>query len=725
MGKHLIKMEERLTLSELKEQRNAKTPIVAAWYGGVDYYTTKDDTDNDPRLIRMTFDTSAKMRGFDTLGENGYVTSDVMYCDYYKDMAQYIDYDPNEIVLTADGNYFSSFKINGVEQAQPIQDIETKYGPVYVENKEVKYTADIQNPLRVLAPGMKLKLQRPCDELKMVLLLTNGTIFDVAQNAAGGSNIYTLFRDALQEDKQTLVLDETLALTLFESLKHLQIEFFPVYAEANQDLSELEQSLMDIYTKLGYIDYGMYIALMQEVTMGDSVIVPIDVEYSYSGYDFSPIELPLDDVCYARDIIMNLTEPLTNDTEFVSFPPSDFSDKKIGSICGIDNLPLIGLTPMDDTMMNFKINPAVFEQYNIGSIDTPCSTDFRFKNGDNYIQYKLHYSIGGVPKYVKVSTEPQVYNVTCKIADKFYVYNSPMVNPLTKTELFTTEGYSLLPYLSPTSSFPLGSSAMGKKAISPCVESIELPEGVVFIPAYYLQSAPIKQITLPSTLQAIGYMTFAECDELTSITLPNSLMVIGHQAFSLCTSLTEVVIPDSVTTIGEGAFMACTGLTSVTVGSGVTTIGEGAFRSCIGLTEIVIPNSVTNIGRYAFDTCTSLTSVTLGSGVTSINEGVFYHCSGLTEVVIPDSVTDIGNRAFSNCSSLTDIVIPNSVTSIIHSAFEYCSNLTTITCYATTAPSVNGFVFSNMPTNGVLRVPSGSDYSSWLNKLSGWTIEYI
>jgi hypothetical protein len=35
-------------------------------------------------------------------------------------------------------------------------------------------------------------------------------------------------------------------------------------------------------------------------------------------------------------------------------------------------------------------------------------------------------------------------------------------------------------------------------------------------------------------------------------------------------------------------------------------------------------------------------------------------------------------------------------------------------------------VFNNLPSNGVLKVPNGSNYSTWLSNLpSGWTIQYI
>ena len=127
------------------------------------------------------------------------------------------------------------------------------------------------------------------------------------------------------------------------------------------------------------------------------------------------------------------------------------------------------------------------------------------------------------------------------------------------------------------------------------------------------------------------------------------------------------------------------------------------FNNCYQLNEITIPNSVTTIGEFAFS-----------------------DCSGLTEIIIPNSVTTIDYGAFWSCDSLTEVIIPNSVTSIGIQAFYKCTSLTELTSYAITAPTLGTSVFRYMPTNGVLKVPSGSDYSSWLSALpSGWVIEYI
>ena len=165
---------------------------------------------------------------------------------------------------------------------------------------------------------------------------------------------------------------------------------------------------------------------------------------------------------------------------------------------------------------------------------------------------------------------------------------------------------------------------------------------------------------------------------------------------------------------------------------------DEGIRAC--LTSVVIPDSVTSIGYQAFYDCSSLTSVNISNNLTYIESQCFERCSGLTSIVIPDSVTSIGDSAFSYCSSLTSVNIGSGVTTIYSNAFKHCSGLNEITCNAITAPEVYYDTFKDVKEGGVLKVPAGSDYSTWMSTddqnnnyghnsgyLSeyNWTIEYI
>ena len=192
-----------------------------------------------------------------------------------------------------------------------------------------------------------------------------------------------------------------------------------------------------------------------------------------------------------------------------------------------------------------------------------------------------------------------------------------------------------------------------------------------------------------------------------------------------------------------------------------TKIVDSSFKNCQRLSSIVIPDTVTSVGTYSFFGCSSLTSIDFGKGLKTIGNAVFYYCSSLTYIVIPDSVETIGLNAFHTCyfykdnfinnssatgypwsaviydtvqddglyilgttvvkckQDATNVTIPESITNIGNEAFLGCSSLNEITCLGTTAPTLEGTVFSSLPKNGTLTYPCESDYSTWLNQL-GW-----
>lgn len=96
----------------------------------------------------------------------------------------------------------------------------------------------------------------------------------------------------------------------------------------------------------------------------------------------------------------------------------------------------------------------------------------------------------------------------------------------------------------------------------------------------------------------------------------------------------------------------------------------------------------------------------------------------IKSIVIPNSVALIGNSTFRKCSSLTNITIPNSIITISDLAFYNCSSLSEITCLAVQL-KVGRNVFGNIPSTGVLKVPTGSNayLKSYLPE--GWIVEYI
>ena len=244
---------------------------------------------------------------------------------------------------------------------------------------------------------------------------------------------------------------------------------------------------------------------------------------------------------------------------------------------------------------------------------------------------------------------------------------------------------------------------------------------VSFNAAFRYQSS-LTSVTIPNSVELIGWEAFLDCKSLKSVKIPDGVTHIMGKAFKNCSSLTSITIPNSVKRIWEETFYGCSSLKSVTIPDGVTHIGERAFAGCKSLTSVRIPTSVIEIGKGAFPEHTKITrveifkykhngnihsfsfltptdSVFADAKIFSIGQLTYKTTSSttaevcdadedITSVSIPTTVTNdhttyhvtrIGKEAFKYCAQLTSVTIPNSVTEIGNLAFGGCHSLTSIT----------------------------------------------
>lgn len=189
---------------------------------------------------------------------------------------------------------------------------------------------------------------------------------------------------------------------------------------------------------------------------------------------------------------------------------------------------------------------------------------------------------------------------------------------------------------------------------------------------------------------------------------------------------TDVVIVSDTRTIGNSTFSGFTAVEFIRIPNSVTSIGENAFYGCSAMTECQIPYGTLSIGNNAFIDCISLMFVDIPNSVTSLGDGCFVNCLNFRYASIPSSITYIPNGCFYNCDGLSDIEIPSSVSGIGDSAFAECSGLYSVTCLATTPPTLGTNVFLNTNTKLKIYVPStsvdtykaASGWSDYANKIN-------
>ncbi len=147
---------------------------------------------------------------------------------------------------------------------------------------------------------------------------------------------------------------------------------------------------------------------------------------------------------------------------------------------------------------------------------------------------------------------------------------------------------------------------------------------------------------------------------------------------------------------------------SVNIKDGVTSIGSWAFAQCSALTDVSIAESVTSIGGDAFRECRILEGVILPTGLTQLGTGVFLYCDALKSIIVPEGVTIIGSDTFEFCPNLNSITFPSGLTEIGPWALKGANKLASITCKATTPPSIGNDAFGGVNSSIPVYVPAAS-----------------
>ena len=136
--------------------------------------------------------------------------------------------------------------------------------------------------------------------------------------------------------------------------------------------------------------------------------------------------------------------------------------------------------------------------------------------------------------------------------------------------------------------------------------------------------------------------------------------------------------------------------------SNIRILGSYTFYNCENMTTVDLGSTVTTIGNYTFYHCEGLESIDL-TGITSIGNNAFNTCSSLETLTIPSTVTIINDNAFDNCTSLETLVLPSTLQRIGVASFGHCDSLASVTCYATSVPTLGLDNFTIM--NDTLYVP--------------------
>ncbi len=241
----------------------------------------------------------------------------------------------------------------------------------------------------------------------------------------------------------------------------------------------------------------------------------------------------------------------------------------------------------------------------------------------------------------------------------------------------------------------------------------------------FLGVKTIKELTIPTNVEAIKENAFNNMDKLSKVTYvePSHVQTIEKNAFGQCPALTEATLPSSLTEL-TAIFALSKNLETINVPDGsklttisanalqtntklknfnflgdcnLTTIKSGAFQNLSQLQKFHFPKGVTSIENNAFNGCTAMTTAKFADDavISTIGAGAFADC-GLTSIDIPKSVTKLEREAFRKCAALTEVNVSENLTDISSEAFKYCENLVDINVDKknTQYSSVDGYLLS-------------------------------
>ena len=268
---------------------------------------------------------------------------------------------------------------------------------------------------------------------------------------------------------------------------------------------------------------------------------------------------------------------------------------------------------------------------------------------------------------------------------------------------------------------------------------IKIPDTVTIIAGEaFLNNDNITSVTIPGSVQVIGYHAFDGCTELERVIFEDPTdgadLIIRLDAFANCPKLTECEIPAVASYVTANVFKGCSSMEKIKVhpqnpyyftdDNGVMfgpRVNEGepqyddpnltltAYPSgregLYSIPESVQGRTVDRIWSGAFKNAEKLTDIEIPETVKIIGGNAFEH-SGLTDVTVPDTVESLGSGAFEDCTKLTHIQLPKNLTSIPHSIFKGCTSLSSIE-FPQAATNIEMYAFADCKSLTNLILPNG------------------
>ncbi|MBQ2898766.1 MAG: leucine-rich repeat protein [Oscillospiraceae bacterium] len=182
-----------------------------------------------------------------------------------------------------------------------------------------------------------------------------------------------------------------------------------------------------------------------------------------------------------------------------------------------------------------------------------------------------------------------------------------------------------------------------------------------------------KNVVIPEGVREIGENAFSR-KHIKTVSMPDSVEVIGWNAFESCRYLEKVSFSDNLKEILPNAFGNCQALESVSLPNSLKKIDICAFSGCFNIKELILPEHDFEIGESAFSGCESLADE---NGYVIVRDVLYnYTKNDSDKIQIAQGVKHINRTLlWNNYTIIHSLHIPASVETIQDKTFETCTNL--------------------------------------------------
>lgn len=203
-----------------------------------------------------------------------------------------------------------------------------------------------------------------------------------------------------------------------------------------------------------------------------------------------------------------------------------------------------------------------------------------------------------------------------------------------------------------------------------------IPEGIRRIESYAFSMSLLFGVSIPDTIEEIGYNAFEFCNNLTDVefchySLNPQLKKICCGAFHRCDNLEHIILPEGLEIIDTQAFSYCMNLKIVILPDSLVEIGNLAFVGS-SLISITLPENLKYLGFNAFagSKLVEITSNTplfkvIGLSIYNAEGNKLLQYYGKDENYrVPTFVSEIGDFAFGYSYVLKCLEIPSNVIAV-------------------------------------------------------------